>query len=67
MMRNTFNLSNDNVPGNGGFYFLEKVNTPRNVKFKSKQKFEFKVCFGLLCLAKAFLSPTSRQNTRYNY
>ena len=32
-----------NMPANAGFYSSNKTNTPNDVKFKQKQKFEYKV------------------------
>ena len=38
-----FAMSGDNIPANVGFYSSNKTNTPNDVKFKQKQKFESKV------------------------
>ncbi|CAF2052575.1 unnamed protein product [Rotaria magnacalcarata] len=52
-----FTLSGDNMPGNAGFYSSNTANTPWNVKFKSKQKFEPKVLVWLALSSKGISVP----------
>ena len=46
-----FTFSGEETPGNVAFYSSNKENTPDDVKFKSKQKFEY---FGSRYPAKGF-------------
>ncbi|CAM4824796.1 unnamed protein product [Rotaria magnacalcarata] len=45
------------MPGNAGFYSSNTANTPWNVKFKSKQKFEPKVLVWLALSSKGISVP----------
>lgn len=52
-----FTFSGEETPGNAGFYSSDKENTPSNVKFKSKQKFEPKILVWLALSSKGISTP----------
>ncbi|CAF4652187.1 unnamed protein product, partial [Rotaria sp. Silwood2] len=52
-----FTFSGEETPGNAGFYSSNKENTPDDVKFKSKQKFEPKILVWLALSSKGISTP----------
>ena len=50
-------FSGEETPGNAGFYSSNKENTPDDVKFKSKQKFEPKILVWMSLSSKGISTP----------
>ncbi|CAF4611291.1 unnamed protein product, partial [Rotaria sp. Silwood2] len=52
-----FTMSGDNMPANAGFYSSNKINTPNDVKFKQKRKYEPKVLVWLALSCQGVSQP----------
>ena len=52
-----FTFSSEETSGNASFYSSNRENTPDNVKFKSKQKFEPKILVSLSLSSKGISTP----------